>query len=187
VHSDQVFPTDSFGSDLITLRMLNEDDAPAIAIACNDVEIQKWLPLPTPYTIESARWFVNDHATKTQEAGTGIIFAIDHAGDFIGCIDVKRAEWINGECEIGYWTMPEHRGHGYMAQALDILSRWVLLSQGFTRTYVRVAVENIASQRVAEKAGFIREGIARQAGRVHSGRVDLVIYSKVTTDLVQEQ
>ncbi len=169
--------------DGVTLRCLRKSDATQIAVAGDDAETQKWLPLPTPYTIEDANYFIDEIAVATLAAGTGIVFAVEQDDMFVGCIDVKRAEWLNGTCEIGYWTMPEHRGRGFMSQALDILSKWVLLEQGFARAEVRIAVENLSSQRVAEKAGFIREGIARQAGRVHSGRVDLVIYSRVSSDL----
>jgi RimJ/RimL family protein N-acetyltransferase len=163
--------------------MLRESDAPLIAIAGDDPETQKWLPLPTPYTLDDAKRFIDEIAPATLEAGTGIVFAIEHENEFVGCIDVKRTEWLNGNCEIGYWTMPEQRGRGFMSQALELLSEWVLVEQHFVRVEVRVAVENHASKRIAEKASFVREGIARQAGRVHSGRVDLVIYSKVFGDL----
>ena len=180
---NKVLPIQLLQNDAVTLRMLCDADAPLIVIAGNDPETQKWLPLPTPYTIDNAKWFINEHAVAAQTSGSGIVFAIEQSSTFVGCIDIKRAEWLNGDCEIGYWTMPGHRGRGYMTQALEILSRWVLLEQGFIRVEVRVATENLASQRVAEKARFTREGIARQAGRVHSGRVDLVIFSKVSSDL----
>jgi len=166
--------------------MLRESDAPSIAIAGDDAETQKWLPLPTPYTLDDAKRFIDEIAPATLKAGTGIVFAIEHENGFVGCIDVKRAEWLNGICEIGYWTMPEHRGRGFMSQALELLSKWVLLEQDFVRVEVRVAVENHASQRVAEKVGLIREGVARQAGRVHDGRVDLVIFSRVISDIANE-
>lgn len=163
--------------------MPRDSDAPLIANACNDPDTQKWLPLPTPYTVDDAKWFINDYAVSAQKTGTGIEFAIEKNNIFVGCIDIKRADWLNGNCEIGYWAVPEHRGRGYMSQALDILSRWVLVEQGFVRVEVTIGVENLSSQRVAEKAGFTREGIARQAGRVKSGRVDLIVFSRISSDL----
>ena len=42
---------------------------------------------------------------------------------------------------------------------------------------------NTASQRAAEKAGFMREGVARNAGYVHDGRVDMALFSLVPDDL----
>lgn len=179
----KVFPSQDLTQEAIKLRALRSSDAPSIAIAGSDIETQKWLPLPTPYTLDDAKRFIEEIAMETLLAGTGIVFAVEQSDAFVGCIDVKRAEWQNGNCEIGYWTMPEYRGRGLMPLALDLLSRWVLLEQGFVRVEVRVAVENSSSQRVVEKAGFVREGVARQAGRVHSGRVDLVIYSRVFSDL----
>lgn len=179
---NRAFPSQVLTGDAITLRPLRDSDAPLIAIAGNDLETQKWLPLPTPYALDDAIHFINEIAVATLATGTGIVFAIEQSNTFVGCIDVKRAEWLNGDCEIGYWTMPEHRGRGFMPQALDLLSTWVLHEQGFARVEVRVAKENYSSQRVVEKAGFVREGIARQAGRVHTGRVDLIIYSRVSDD-----
>ncbi len=177
-----MFPSQALTQGVITLRPLRRSDAPHIAVAGDDAETQKWLPLPIPYTLDEAERFINEIAVATLEAGTGVVFAIEQNDIFVGCIDVKRAEWLNGVCEIGYWTMPEYRGRGFMPQALDLLSTWVLHEQGFARVEVRIAKENYSSQRVAEKAGYIREGVARQAGRVHSGRVDLIIYSRVSDD-----
>lgn len=179
----KVFPRVPLHDDEITLRELRGSDAPLISNACNDPDTQRWLPLPSPYTLKDAMWYIEEFAKKAQTSGNGIVFAIEAKNNFVGCIDVKRAEWLNRDCEIGYWTAPEQRGYGYMTRALDVLSKWVLSEQGFCRVEVRAAVENLASQRVAEKAGFTREGIARKAGRVHTGRVDLVIFSRVDYDI----
>ena len=51
------------------------------------------------------------------------------------------------------------------------------------RIEMRVCPGNVAARRVAEKAGFTYEGLLRNAGHVHSGRVDLEMWSMVTADL----
>ena len=51
---------------------------------------------------------------------------------------------------------------------------------------LRAATGNHASQRVAEKAGMTREGVARSAGFTNSGRVDLVVFSFTPADLAVE-
>ena len=68
--------------------------------------------------------------------------------------------------------------------ATRVLARWAIEENGFERVELRAATGNIASQRAAEKAGLVREGVARNAGYVHDSRVDLVVYSMVPDDLV---
>jgi ribosomal-protein-serine acetyltransferase len=181
--SPNIFDDRTLVSDLVTLRPLELSDTAAIVIACNDSETQRWLPLPFPYSEENARWFINDFAHGRLSTGQGLVRAIEFQGLFAGVIDTKRVDWSIGECEIGYWACPWARGHGVMTSALNVFSEWLITDQGFQRVEVRVAPENRASQKVAEKSGFTREGIARSAGITHGGRVDLIIYSKISADL----
>ena len=51
------------------------------------------------------------------------------------------------------------------------------------RVVINAARENVASQKAALSAGFTREGIARSAGFVHGGRVDLILFGKIKADL----
>lgn len=169
-------------SNLVAIRPLALTDQDAIVEACNDEEIQKWLPLPFPYTHENARWFIQDFVDKRQIDGSGLVNAIEYEGKFAGAIDIKRADWIAKTCEIGYWSSPWVRGKGVVTSALLMLSQWIIQGAGFQRLEVRVAPENVASQKVAEKAGFVREGIARNAGYTNSGRCDLIIFSKIPSD-----
>jgi RimJ/RimL family protein N-acetyltransferase len=69
------------------------------------------------------------------------------------------------------------------AEAVDALAIELIMSHGFHRVEMRVAPGNTASRRVAEKAGFVYEGLLRNAGHVHSGRVDLEVWSLVAADL----
>jgi len=70
-----------------------------------------------------------------------------------------------------------------MREAVTQLASWALQEQRFDRVELRVATGNIPSRRVAEASGFVREGVLRNAGYVHAGRVDLIVYSLVPGDL----
>jgi len=52
-----------------------------------------------------------------------------------------------------------------------------------SRFQLRADTENVASQRVAEKAGFVREGVMRAALALKGERRDVVMYSRVREDL----
>lgn len=64
--------------------------------------------------------------------------------------------------EIGYYLVAEERGKGYGAEAIQILVDYLLLTKDIPRVQAVTSVENKASQRVLEKAGFKREGIVRK-------------------------
>lgn len=178
------FPDVTLIAGHLVLRPVREPDAKPVAEYCVDPVTQAWLPLPDPYTLDHARWFCTTFAPVQQATGLGIVRGVELAGRLAGMIDLKRTDWRARTTEVGYWAAPWARGRGVTTRAVSLLARWVLLEQGFERVELRAATGNRASQRVAEKAGFQREGVARNAGFVHAGRVDLVIYSLVPGDLL---
>jgi RimJ/RimL family protein N-acetyltransferase len=179
----QIFPTEPIIGEAISLRPFTDMDFPAICEACNDPEIQRWLPLPSPYDLKDAQFFVNEFAVKAQSSGTGIVFAVEVNYQLVGAIDISGATWSNRVCGIGYWAVPSHRGNGYMTSALELLSNWVIQEQGFQRIEVFVGIENYASQKIAERAGFTREGISRNKAVIRGRRIDVILYSKIPADL----
>jgi ribosomal-protein-alanine N-acetyltransferase len=96
----------------------------------------------------------------------------------VGAIDVRLGEVGS----IGYWVSPQSRGRGVATRALVLLSRWAL-RQGVARLELTTHPENVASQRVAEKAGFVREGVLRSHIRFREGRRDSVLYSLLPSDI----
>lgn len=184
--ADKAFPPLTLPADGILLRPLTEADVPDITAAGADELIQRWLPLPNPYTEQDARWFCQEFAPAQLESGRGLVLGIElegREGRLGGVIDLKRTDWPARTTEIGYWTSPWARRQGVMRRAVSALSRWVLDDRGFARIEIRDATGNVASQGVAIAAGFMKEGILRNAGFVHDGRVDLIVYSLIDSDL----
>lgn len=168
----------------LVLRAFEEGDLPGVVEAATDPLTLKWLPQPTTYGLDTAREACLDDAPRVRTEGLGLVRAIaGKRGQLLGAIDLKGVDWAAKVAEIGYWTHPAHRGRGVMTRAVSLLARWTLADQQFERIELRVAPANLASVRVAEKAGFVREGIARSAGYVHDGRVDLVVFSLIREDL----
>jgi RimJ/RimL family protein N-acetyltransferase len=168
--------------DLVMLRPWTPADIPAIAAACGDDEIATWLDqIPQPYTEDDARFYV---AASRQgwRAGSELSFAITDAatGDVLGSIGVRRLGGLDeGTAEIGYWVKREARGRGVATAALRLASRWALSEAGIERLQLRADAENAPSQRVAERAGFVREGVLRSCrfNARRNRRADFVVYS----------
>ncbi len=166
----------------VRLRALSEDDVPLIAVACSDPVTQHWLPVPRPYTEESARVFVHQIARDELASGNAIERAIEVEGQFVGVIGLKRTDWPAAQTEAGYWLGPWARGRGVMTRALCAITDWALDDCGIERVEVRAAPGNTASLATARKAGFVEEGTLRSAGLVYDGRVDLVVFSRLRSD-----
>lgn len=140
----------------ITLRPWSEADAPALVdCVTGDEELAGWLDrLPQPYTLEDARQYIGWDGEEK--------FAITAAADgrVLGSIGLT---WHEPDvAEAGYWLRADARGRGLTTRAL-VLAAGHAFGRGAARVQLRADPENVASCRVAEKAGFTREGVLRQA------------------------
>lgn len=181
--SVQVFPDVELETSRLRLRPFRAGDVDAVVAAANDSLTRRWLPMPSPYTRDDAVAWCTLLAPGHRTAGRGLVRAVDLDGALAGSIDLKRTDWLAGVTEIGYWTSPAWRGRGVMPEATAALARWALTVGGMHRVELRIATGNRASLQVAAKAGFTREGVARSAGYLHTGRVDLEIWSLLRTDV----
>ena len=166
----------------VVLRPWRLEDVPAVTAACQDAEIARWLAfVPEPYTEEDARFYVQDCISAPEERKP---FAITEAesGEVIGSIDMRINRMQTGH--IGYWLAAEARGRGLTTAAVRALSRWAIEELGLGRVELVTDPDNIASQRVAEKAGFTREGILRSILVNRDGsRRDGVMFSLLPDEL----
>jgi RimJ/RimL family protein N-acetyltransferase len=91
---------------------------------------------------------------------------------------------MNYRGRIGYWIAAPARGHGVCTRALRVLSRWALDELGLRRLDLITDPDNVASQRVAEKVGFQREGVMRSHLLHPDGRLrDSVMFSLLPGEL----
>ena len=170
-------PQPPLADGVVALRPLNERDAPAVERALEDAEIGRWfdnsgVSVQDVVGRSSGRW-------ETSEAAE---FAIVDDGRCVGSI------WLHvgpsSRATVGYWLLPEARGKGFVSRALLLVTRWAFAELGLERIALLADPRNAASIRVAERAGFRREGVLRSWVDVNGERVDHVSYSLIPGDLV---
>jgi RimJ/RimL family protein N-acetyltransferase len=169
---------------VVTLRRWRPTDAADVARACADAEIARWLPVPVPYTVEAGLGYVDGIVPAEWAAGTNANVAVVDAGDgaLLGAAGLRLRDGIG---EVGYWTAPEARGRGVAGRAARLHSDWGLTVLGLPRVELLADVDNVASQRAADRAGFTREGVARAlrpAPRDPGTRRDMIVYARVPGD-----
>lgn len=179
------FPTLTVATPRLQVRPLVAADAPVVSEIFLDQQTQRWLPFPYEFgQIDGTSW-CTDTAAERRASGTGDHYGVIRREDdqLVGCLWTKRTDWVAMVTEVAYAMTPAARGLGLAPEAVDALTIALILEHGFQRIELRVAPGNVASRRVAEKAGFTYEGLLRNAGYVHSGRVDLEVWSLVAADL----
>ncbi|HEU6439539.1 MAG TPA: GNAT family N-acetyltransferase, partial [Terriglobales bacterium] len=182
-------PDPPLSDGVVTLRPLRADDAPAIAAACQDSEIQRWIPIiPVPYTEVDARRFIL-MTLQAWHDGTSYEYAIaDTATDmYVGTIGIHLGPNARRHA-VGYLVAPEARGRGVAVRALKLVTRWGFAALGIERLALWTLQGNVASQKVAEKAGFRFEAVARNWETDRDDRpIDAVMFSMTPEDLTEAE
>jgi RimJ/RimL family protein N-acetyltransferase len=164
---------------VVRLRPWEPDDADAVFRACQDPLIARFVPIPQPYLRHHAVGFIEDARTAT-ETGTAIHLAIADAqtGGMLGAI--SRHPLRDRHATFGYWLAPEARGRGVATRALRLITDMTLATTDVIRLQLYTNLDNDRSGRVAERAGFEREGIRRAWDLDREGHpIDVVFYVKV--------
>jgi RimJ/RimL family protein N-acetyltransferase len=179
------FPAPPLADDVVLLRPWHEADVPGKLLAFSDPVMQRFSWRTTPYTEADAR---SDFAEqeKARLRGEELNFALvepaDQAAVLGGC-SLSDVRPDRGCAALGYWLAPGARGRGVATHAVRLLARWALAELGLARLELTCGPDNEASQRVAERCGFVREGLLRSHAPFKGARRDSVIYSLLPAEL----
>jgi signal transduction histidine kinase/RimJ/RimL family protein N-acetyltransferase len=172
-------PDPPLADEAVLLRLPGEADVDAIATACADPGIARWIPVPVPYLPSDARTFIAEMADGWTD-GTEIAFAIEEraTGSLAGMIGLHPGA-TRDRASVGYWLAPAARGRGLATRAVRLVAAWAFEDPAIVRLELMTLVGNDASGRVALRAGFRREGILRRYLPFRDRSVDAVMYSMV--------
>ena len=176
-------PLPTLSEEDIALRAWTEHDVVTLVQAMKDPEIPRWLPvIAQPYGPEEAREFIAWAEQQwTTQRGLHTAIVERDAGTVLGSVGM-HLNLADESGSLGYWVMPWARGRGIASRGAKILARWAFESLSLQRIELLAEVDNTASQRAAEKAGFRREGLLRSKIKQRTGRADAYIFSLLPSD-----
>jgi len=166
---NRAMETVTLTTERLLLRSFEPADTEAVFLACQDPEIQRWTTIPSPYAREHAEGFTGQLVPEGWRSGSMCTWAVlaRHTGELVASVAVTMRS-DPGTWELGFWTAKEHRGRGYMTEAARHVARWAFTGLGVERLVWRAEVGNVGSRAVAEKAGFLVEGVQR-SGLLNNG------------------
>lgn len=141
-------------------------------------ELMRWMPWCHPnYAIEETRSWL-EAQVDAFKYGTAFEFAIvSPGGRHLGACGLNGIDRAHRRANLGYWVRSDVSRRGIATTAVLLLRDWAFLNTDLQRLEIVVAVENVASLRVAEKAGAVREGVAADRLALHDGPHDAVVFA----------
>lgn len=173
--------------ETILLRPFREEDIVTVheAIIESFNELSKWMRwCNEDYTFEDTAAFVRsrDDAWKNEIDYSFAVF--DRATEvFQASVGLSFVNRTYQMANLGYWVRTSATRKGIASRATRLLARFAFEELKLQRVEIVAAVENVASQLVAERAGAVREGIMRKRLISDHRATDAVMYSLVAEDL----
>src|SRR5690242_2071367 len=166
----------------VRLELLADRHLPAVADLVGDPDTLRFTRIPVPPPPDfPQRWLAGYEAGRVD--GTREAFAaVDDEGAFLGLALAPTIDREALEVELGYVVAPAARGRGVASEMLRQLTEWAFRELGAQRLYLYVDVDNPASNRVAERCGYVREGVLRSTYFKQGLRGDTVLWSRLPTD-----
>jgi len=179
------FPSPVIRAARLDLREYGPDDAGLVRGLLDSGGEPEALPPGAPADPAEVPGWLADGVHRPQREGLGVhLMMLDRAAlRIVGSISLFHADWEIQSAEIGYGVRGDERGKGYATEALAAVARWALTAGGIQRAFLTANTDNLASCRVAVKAGFHREGTLRRAGLEDDGLHDLAVFALLNDEL----
>lgn len=166
--------------DPYVLRPWVAADSQAVLAAYQDPAISHWHRRDMQQLQEAEELI--KHWLGLWDKETGATWAVcNQQGSVVGRTAISRINLFEGDGEVGYWILPEARGNGIAGRAVSAVRDWAFYSAGLKRLQLTHAVQNEASCKVAEKAGFQLEGVKHSALRHGDGWHDMHLHAAVNS------
>jgi RimJ/RimL family protein N-acetyltransferase len=147
----------------VLLRPLEAADASPYAAAFrDDPDLGRLLGIAQDPDERSIRERVDGHSQRAED-GKGVELAVvaPATSAFCGSVILHSFDWPNRHCEVGFWVIPEVRNRGVGSRAVSPAVTWALETLDLLRAEMTTTPENLAAPALAERLGFVREGVLR--------------------------
>ncbi len=180
-------PFPRLNTSRLHLRELNDTDAENIFKLRSCPTNMQYIPRPLLKNNTDAQAhidFINDK-TKTNEA---INWAITIKGnsELIGVIGFYRTDPENYRAELGYMLLPAFQRKGFLQEALQAVVNYGFDTLQLHTIEARIDPNNKASEKVLQKANFIKEAYLKENCFFEGTFFDTIIYSLLNPNGIKD-
>ena len=169
--------------DRLRLEPLVAAHAPHLHTLVDDPDVLRFTRVPEPVPPGFADgWGARYEAGRAAGTMEGFAAFDPSGGAFLGLALIPEIDREARQVELGYLVAPPARGRGIATEMLRFLTRCAFEEAGALRAVLLIDVDNVASQRVAERCGYVLEGVARSLHLKQELRTDTQIWSRLPSD-----
>jgi RimJ/RimL family protein N-acetyltransferase len=165
----------------VQLTPLAEEHLPLLDALISDPETLRFTRIPEPPPPGFARQWLDAYEAGRRDGTREAFAAFDDEERFVGLALAPAIESGAREAELGYIVTPDARGRGVATAMLRALTDWAF-AQGILRATLIINVENTASERVAQRCRYVREGVLRSIFIKDGHRTDATLWSRLPSD-----
>jgi RimJ/RimL family protein N-acetyltransferase len=167
----------------IRLEPFDESHVPAVSELAFDEDVLRFTRVPDPPPPDFGRqWLTLYEEGRRQGTFEGFAIVDADDGTFLGLAVALHIDRDARTAELGYVVAPHARGAGVATEALHQLTEWAFTELDLLRIELLIATENEGSKRVAERCGYVREGVLRSLHLKQGRRQDTEMWSRLVDD-----
>ena len=186
----ELAPTELF-TERLRLRGPRRGDSGPLHEAIEETldQLVPWLPWarPSHSRAETRRYLRAARAAWARRTSFEFVIEAAASGTLLGVTSLHRIDWMRRSAGIGYWIRRSRFGQGFATEACDAVLAHAFDALRINRVEALVALANKSSQRVVEKLGFTREGVAREAELIDGEFLDHYQYSLLDGDRLRAE
>jgi len=162
----------------VSIRPATRDDVDFLAGLYTDEDVRPFLAAGGSYDREGIL------ERLEQDPDEGGLLVVELEGESAGALGWELRNRRSGIAHVsGLAVHPDFRGRRLADDAARLLQYHLIRERGLHRIEMEIYGFNERAHRHAERAGFVREGVKRQAYRLGDGWTDSVLYAMVAEDL----
>lgn len=167
----------------VRLELFAESHLDELAAILDDPDVLRFTRVPEPVPDGFAStWLSRYEAGRSDGSREAFAVVDEDDGRFLGLALAPHIDREARTLELGYVVAPAARGRGVATAALRLLTEWAFAELGAERIELLISVANDASKRVAERSGYVREGVLRSLHVKQGRREDTELWSRLKPD-----
>jgi RimJ/RimL family protein N-acetyltransferase len=166
---------------MLHLDPFSVEHLPGVEAMLDDPDSLRFTRIPEPVPPGFAQGWLERYEQGRRDGDREAFAIVGDGGDFLGIAVAPEIDRETRTAELGYVVAPAARGRGVATEALRQLTGWAF-ELGMVRLELLIGVDNAASKKVAERCGYLREGVLRSLYFKQGRREDTEIWSRLVSD-----